>query len=162
MTDPAGDRSLGLWIGGGGFWQRLAEKCAGVLQALLLLGLVLLILWPRAVWGEAADGAPLFDLHCAGCHPGGGNIVRRGRGLQEATLRRQGIDGPAAVAVIAANGIGRMDGYASVLGAGGADRVADWVWRQALAGWPRDARPAAVEVPQDADSALSADRGKRP
>ncbi len=84
-----------------------------------------------------APGARLFDLHCAGCHPNGGNVIRRGRGLRQADLRRQGIEGEAAIAAIAAGGIGRMDGYAAALGEGGPEVVAAWVWQQAQADWPR-------------------------
>jgi cytochrome c6 len=111
------------------------------LQVLLLALLALLVFWPRPVWGLSGDGARLFDLHCAGCHPQGGNVIRRGRTLGEAALRRQGIEGAAAIAGIARSGIGRMDGYAAVLGEGGAEQVGTWVWEQALAGWPRHAEP---------------------
>ena len=38
---------------------------------------------------------------------------------------------------LAAAGIGQMDGYAAVLGDGGAEAVAAYVWQQAQAGWPR-------------------------
>ena len=113
----------------------------------VLLAVLLLVFWAGPVWGLADDGGHLFELSCAGCHPRGGNIVRRGRTLRLEALRRQGIDGPAAVAQIAAEGIGRMGGYADALGPGGAERVGDWVWRQAEVGW----RPTAVP----ADSANS-------
>ncbi len=108
--------------------------------------LLALLLWPRPALGmpeatlasePAASGARLFDLHCAGCHPNGGNVIRRGRGLRQADLRRQGIEDEAAIAAIAAAGIGRMDGYAAALGEGGPDAVAAWVWQQAQGGWPR-------------------------
>ncbi len=104
-------------------------------RLLTLLAVLLLVFWPQPVWGLVDDGARLFELTCAGCHPRGGNIVRRGRTLRLDALRRQGIDDPAAVAQIAAEGIGRMGGYAEALGLGGADQVGEWVWRQAEAGW---------------------------
>lgn len=114
----------------------------------LLLGLLLaLILWPQPAWGQgetarmvpsvqaALDGSRLFELNCAGCHPNGGNVIRRGRTLRLADLRRQGVEGEAAIALIAAEGIGRMDGYEAALGDGGSEAVAAWVWLQAQAGW---------------------------
>jgi cytochrome c6 len=52
-------------------------------------------------------------------------------------LERNGIDGPEAIAAIAAGGIGQMGGYGEVLGEGGDQVVAEWVWEQALAGWPK-------------------------
>jgi len=114
------------------------------LMTALLLAAVLLValFWPPPAWGVEAmagggQGARLFELHCVGCHVNGGNVVRRGRTLRLPALRRNGIEDAAAVAVIAAEGIGRMDGYGEVLGEDGAAAVGEWVWRQAEAGWPR-------------------------
>jgi cytochrome c6 len=138
-TQPPGDGAWrSRWITG--------------IQALFLAALLLLVFWPRPAWGLPVDGGHLFELHCAGCHPHGGNIIRRGRTLRLADLQRQGIDGPAAVARIAAAGIGRMDGYGAVLGEGGAEPLAAWVWEQALANWPRSPAPPAV-APADSAQA---------
>jgi len=113
----------------------------GRLRSLLLCAaLALLVFWPQPAWGLAADagaGRELFTNHCAGCHVNGGNIVRRGQTLRLAALRRNGIEGPAAIAAIAAGGRGQMGGYGAVLGEGGAEAVARWVWQQAEADWPR-------------------------
>jgi cytochrome c6 len=111
----------------------------------LLLVLLLALFWPPPAWGLPADqpappqdsGAQLFENHCAGCHIHGGNIIRRGRTLQRAALVRNGIATPEAIARIAADGIGRMAGYRSVLGERGPEVVAQWVWQQAEAGWPK-------------------------
>jgi cytochrome c6 len=54
-----------------------------------------------------------------------------------AALERQDLASPEAIARVAAAGIGQMDGYAAVLGDGGAEAVAAYVWQQAQAGWPR-------------------------
>ncbi len=106
------------------------------LQALALLLVVLLAWWPLPAQA-AADGARLFETNCAGCHVQGGNIIRRGRTLKLAALERQDLASPEAIARVAAAGIGQMDGYAAVLGDGGAEAVAAYVWQQAQAGWPR-------------------------
>jgi cytochrome c6 len=82
-------------------------------------------------------GSSLFGAHCAGCHLQGGNIIRRGKTLKMAALERNGITSPEAIAAIAAGGVGQMGGYAQVLGEGGPEAVAAWVWQQALDGWPR-------------------------
>lgn len=105
--------------------------------AALLLGW--LILWPRPALGliEPASGPALFAQHCAGCHVNGGNVIRRGKTLRLAALRRAGLEGPDAVARVAANGQGQMGGYGEVLGPGGAEAVGAWVWQQALADWPK-------------------------
>ena len=86
---------------------------------------------------QLAQGGRLFANTCAGCHLNGGNIVRRDRTLKLKALQRRGIDGPEAIARIAAEGIGRMDGYAKVLGPDGPEKVGAWVWKQALENWPR-------------------------
>ena len=86
---------------------------------------------------QLAEGGRLFANTCAGCHLNGGNIVRRDRTLKLKALQRRGIDGPEAIARIAAEGIGRMDGYAKVLGPDGPEKVGAWVWKQALENWPR-------------------------
>ena len=104
----------------------------GLLVALVLgLGLAGPVL-------AAPSGAELFEAHCAGCHVNGGNIIRRGKTLRLAALERQGVAYEAAIAAIAAAGVGQMSGYAGVLGEEGVAAVAAWVWQQAQADWPRD------------------------
>lgn len=92
---------------------------------------------PAHAAAPGSDGAQLFANHCAGCHLHGGNVLRRGKTLKLAALERQGVASEAAIAAIAAAGVGQMSGYASVLGDGGVQAVAAWVWDQAQAGWPR-------------------------
>jgi len=126
---------------------------------LLLLGLLHWLFQPLPAWGlsqadlpqepqepqvavlaspaQLAEGGRLFANTCAGCHLNGGNIVRRDRTLKLKALQRRGIDDPEAIARIAAEGIGRMDGYAKVLGPDGPEKVGAWVWKQALENWPR-------------------------
>ena len=114
------------------WWRRL-------LAAALLVGLSLLLSWPRSAYGasgvRSATGEQLFEAHCAGCHINGGNILRRGKTLKLAALQRNGIEGPEMIAAIAAAGIGQMGGYATVLGEDGPALVGEWVWERALAGW---------------------------
>jgi cytochrome c6 len=114
------------------------------LVGIVLAGILLLaVLWPPAAWGTEANaqteasGAALFTNHCAGCHSNGGNVIRRGKTLRLKALERNGIDGPVAIRAIAAGGIGQMGGYGEVLGEGGDQVVAEWVWEQALADWPK-------------------------
>ena len=81
------------------------------------------------------EGSALFDLHCAACHPHGGNIIRRGRTLKLAALERRDIASPEAIAAIARNGIGQMGGYGTELGESGDQLVAEWIWLQAQKAW---------------------------
>jgi len=108
--------------------------CWRRLGAGLLAGLVALMLWPGAA---LADGAQLFEQHCAGCHVNGGNVIRRGKTLKLAALERENRASEEAIAAIAAAGVGQMSGYGKVLGQEGTAEVAAWVWQQALAGWPK-------------------------
>ncbi len=115
-----------------------------VLVLLLALGGVAGPAWNAGpVWAAveepqaASRGEQLFAQHCSGCHINGGNIIRRGKTLKLAALQRQGIESSEAIALIAAGGIGQMGGYGAVLGDGGPAAVADYVWQQAQAGWPR-------------------------
>ena len=58
----------------------------------LLAGALMLItlLWQSSsALGLSGSGAQLFDLHCAGCHPNGGNIIRRGRTLKLKALEKE-------------------------------------------------------------------------
>jgi cytochrome c6 len=103
----------------------------------LALLLVSLLALPAAVAAEPSEGAQLFQAHCAGCHLQGGNIIRRRKTLKLAALEREGRASEAAIAAIAAGGVGQMSGYGAVLGEDGTAAVAAWVWQQAQAGWPR-------------------------
>jgi cytochrome c6 len=55
-----------------------------------------------------------------------------------AALQRQGLASQEAIAAIAADGIGQMSGYGSLLGDAGVQEVSAWVWQQALQGWTAD------------------------
>ena len=102
-----------------------------------LAGLLLMLwLWVApAPAHAAADGAALFGAHCVGCHLNGGNIIRRGKTLKLKALERNGIQGPLEIAMIATEGRDQMSGYGKVLGADGADAVAEWIWQQAQNDW---------------------------
>ena len=89
-----------------------------------------------ALAGETSgEGAVLFGQHCAGCHVNGGNIIRRGKTLKLKALERQGIASVDAIAQIAREGVGQMSGYGDVLGPGGDQLVAEWIWEQAQKAW---------------------------
>ena len=89
----------------------------------------------RASANEISQGQELFVQHCSGCHINGGNIIRRGKTLKLSALKRQGIDNPEAIARIARIGVGSMSGYSEVLGEGGDQVVADWIWKQSQNAW---------------------------
>ena len=60
---------------------------------LLMLGL----LWSAmgiSVAGDLEKGRELFRRHCNFCHPGGRNVVRKGKELYREVLIRNGITSP--------------------------------------------------------------------
>ena len=91
---------------------------------------------PKELNASDSDlGKNLFKNHCAGCHVNGGNIIRRSKNLKISSLKRNGVDDPKAIAKIARQGIGSMDGYQDQLGDNGDQVVANWVWEQAQKAW---------------------------
>ena len=84
---------------------------------------------------EISKGENLFIEHCSGCHIGGGNIIRRNKNLKISALKNNGLDNPQAIAKIARIGIGSMSGYEKVLGEGGDEIVANWIWEQSQKAW---------------------------
>ena len=94
---------------------------------------------PKELNASEADlGKNLFKHNCAGCHINGGNIIRRSKNLKISSLKRNGIDNPEAIAKIARQGIGIMDGYEDELGSNGDQIVANWVWEQAQKAWVQE------------------------
>jgi len=87
---------------------------------------------------DAELGKNLFKNHCAGCHINGGNIVRRSKNLKISALKHNGFDNTEAIAKIAREGIGIMDGYKDKLGENGDQVLADWVWEQAQKAWVQE------------------------
>ena len=93
---------------------------------------------PRGLNAITASGKELFRNNCAGCHVNGGNIIRRSKNLKVSSLKRNGIDKPEAIAKIARQGIGIMDGYKDQLGDNGDLIVANWIWEQAQKAWVQE------------------------
>ena len=101
-----------------------------------LIYIFLLICFPKEINALNVDlGKNLFENNCAGCHINGGNIIRRSKNLKISSLKRNGIDNPEAIAKIARQGIGIMDGYKDELGDNGDQKVANWIWEQAQKAW---------------------------
>ncbi|MDP6202861.1 MAG: c-type cytochrome [Prochlorococcus sp.] len=102
---------------------------------LIILIYILLLLPTSSIALDSSTGEFLFKEHCAGCHINGGNIIRRNKTLRLKALERYGLDNPEAIARVAREGIGQMSGYENVLGEGGDQLVAIWIWAQAQKAW---------------------------
>ena len=87
---------------------------------------------------DTSYGKTLFKNYCSGCHINGSNIIRRSKNLKLSSLKRNHINDPAAIAQIAKQGIGIMDGYEDQLGENGDEIVANWIWEQAQKAWVQE------------------------
>ncbi len=107
-----------------------------LLCIVLFMVIIAIFEFPISTWSlEKEPGENLFIQHCSGCHVKGGNIIRRGKTLKLAALKRNGLDDPEAIARVARSGVGVMSGYQEVLGEGGDQLVANWIWEQAQKAW---------------------------
>ena len=109
------------------------------LLAIALLALALFVL-PTPVFAadlpvDSPTGAKVFEVHCAGCHINGGNIVRRGKNLKLKTLQKNQMDSIAAIAEIVTNGKNNMSAYRDRLTDPQIEAVAAYVLGQAEQNW---------------------------
>lgn len=80
-------------------------------------------------------GAQVFVAQCAGCHVGGGNIIRRGKNLKLNTLQKNKMATPEAIAAIVTQGKGIMSAYGKKLTTAEIADVSAYVLEQAQSGW---------------------------
>ena len=80
-------------------------------------------------------GSQLFEAQCAGCHAGGGNIIRRGKNLQLKTLQRNKLDTQEAIANLVTIGKGNMSAYADRITPEEIQTVSAYVLAQAAQNW---------------------------
>ena len=107
----------------------------------ILLAVILsltLWLWGTPGWAEEApaSGSSVFEVHCVGCHINGGNIVRRGKTLKLAALKRRGYDSVEAIADLVYQGKGLMSAYGDRLTPAEIQAVSAYVLAQAEQQWP--------------------------
>lgn len=109
----------------------------------LFIGCLVVSFWvsiPASAWADSPSpasppAAELFEIHCAGCHPNGANIIRRGKNLQPKALKRHGYDSAAAIAILITNGKGLMSAYGDRLSPEEISRLANYVLDQAALNW---------------------------
>jgi cytochrome c6 len=94
------------------------------------------LVWAIAVapvW--AATPAQLFEIHCAGCHPKGGNIIRRGKTLKQQALQKNGYGTVETIAQIIRQGKGNMSAFKDRLTEAEIGDLAEYVKAQAANQW---------------------------
>jgi cytochrome c6 len=112
-----------------------------LLKFLFILGLALLLIGATlpfqdfALAAASTDGAQIFEVHCAGCHVNGGNIVRRGKTLKLKALEKNQVNSLEAIEQLVANGKGIMSAYRDRLTEDEIESVAAYVLEQAQTGW---------------------------
>jgi cytochrome c6 len=108
----------------------------GLMGATILLLGVFVCGQPLALASELnSAGTRLFEVHCAGCHANGGNIVRRGKTLKLPALKRNGVETPEAIAQLIANGKGNMSAYRDRLTSDEISELARYVLDRASSNW---------------------------
>lgn len=106
------------------------------LFALLLILIATLTILPSlGVAGEINQGAELFQIHCAGCHINGGNIIRRGKTLKQKALKKYGVDSLEAIATLVTNGKNNMPAFQERLSEPQIQTVSAYVLEQAAKDW---------------------------
>lgn len=105
------------------------------LKLLSLLCGLWFLMQPMAFASEPTTATQLFEVHCAGCHVNGGNIIRRGKTLKQAALKRNGVDTAEAIATLITNGKGNMPAYRDRLTPEEIDALTTYVLERAAQNW---------------------------
>lgn len=106
-----------------------------------LMGCLSLALWLMPIngaWASAIVSSPpakLFEIHCAGCHPNGTNIIRRGKNLKLRALNRHGYGTADEIATLITHGKGLMSAYGDQLSTDDINHLATYVLDQAAVNW---------------------------
>lgn len=115
-----------------------------LILAILLSGFSLLVSPPLlaadlagAPTVDSTQGSQIFEIHCAGCHLNGGNIVRRGKTLKLKALGRNGVDSIESIAQLVTNGKGNMSAYRDRLSEAEIQTVSAYVLEQAQKNWQK-------------------------
>ena len=88
------------------------------------------------VFAENIDqGKQIFEVHCAGCHINGGNIIRRGKNLKQKALKRYKIDTSEAIINLVTNGKNNMSAFGDILSREEIENVSVYVLKQASQNW---------------------------
>ena len=107
----------------------------------IFLGWVIALLVTMSLQSEAIaapdliQGSQVFELQCAGCHVGGGNIIRRGKNLKLKALQKNKVDTAALIASLVTAGKGNMSAYGTKLTSAEIENVSAYVLDQAMKDW---------------------------
>jgi cytochrome c6 len=105
-----------------------------IILSIGLIALTTLFASP-ALAADLANGVKVFDVHCAGCHPNGSNIVRRGKSLKKKALQKNGVETLESIVSLVANGKNNMSAYRDRLSAKEIEDVSAYVLERAAKDW---------------------------
>lgn len=106
------------------------------LIVVILIGLINLFSSPSLA-ADLDNGAQIFSFNCAGCHVNGSNIIRRGKNLKQAALKKNKVDSLEAISSLVANGKNNMSAYKDRLTSQEIQNVAAYVLDQAAKDWAK-------------------------
>lgn len=106
-----------------------------LISLLLTVAMLIGAITQPALAEEIGNGARIFEVNCAGCHPKGGNIIRRGKTLKLGALKKYKMDSIEAIASIVANGKNPMTAFKDRLTEKEINEVAAYVLAQAEKDW---------------------------
>ena len=106
-----------------------------LLAFLLTIALILTAAPSSARATDMSSGEEVFQVHCAGCHINGGNIIRRGKTLKQKALKKYGVDSLEAIAALVTNGKNNMPAFQERLSAVQIQAVSTYVLEAAAKDW---------------------------
>ena len=110
------------------------------MKYLLTILFILVAAWiivtsPSVMAAEINQGPEIFQTHCAGCHPNGSNIIRRGKTLKQKALKKYGVDSLEAIAALVTNGKNNMPAFQTRLSEQQIQAVSAYVLEAAANDW---------------------------
>jgi cytochrome c6 len=88
-----------------------------------------------AAENNSTNAAKIFEVNCAGCHPNGGNIIRRGKNLKQKALQKNKLDSLDSIADLVTNGKNNMSAFGDRLSREEIQQVSAYVIEEAKKGW---------------------------
>ncbi len=104
-----------------------------LLSIILIISVFLFISHPALASQDS--GVAIFEANCAGCHPKGGNIIRRGKNLKQRALKRNHVDTVENVISLVTQGKNNMPAYEERLNSQQIEIVSNYVLEQAAKNW---------------------------
>jgi cytochrome c6 len=109
-----------------------------MLKKMLCFCLIAIAIWVLPLNPTLADSLnteAIFTANCAGCHPQGGNIIRRGKTLKAKALKSNHLDSIEAIISLVTEGKGNMPAYRERLTTEEIVAVSDYVMQKAATNW---------------------------